>query len=384
MALLQSFKRQLGFVKESSFNSPAPATSFVPFTSPPKFEDVPTMVKDPGGRGTRAMDQGIYQGIIQSTGTFETFWYPTLGPHFIMGVLGTDIVSGPAAKTGTIGAASAGATTLTYTVVTGGAPLSGETYMLDSGLATEEAVIPTVTGAGPYTFTVAATKYTHLASATASSMWSHALSLGNTVPSYCYSDYYGNATPPVEVQYGGMFYEKVSLKWTAAGEFKITPALRGCGSTTTTQPSAVYTTNLPLMAWQAVLTLNNSLNPRLVTWDLDFTQPVGLQYGANGLQSPNAGTAGALTVDGKMSFAIQDDTERNFFRTNQQVPATIVFTSGAKSVTFQMSKLALMPSTAIDTAGTYALLQASYSAVYNTSDSGPIVVTEKDPQSASY
>src|SRR5947209_18568762 len=131
MPLLQTFLRQLGSIKEVTWGTPLAATTFWPFqqSSPPKFRDVPTTILDPGGLGLRAADQGYYQGTLSSVGAFETMYFPGLGPHFLTGIMGLDSISGPAAKTGTLGVlATTGLTTATYTLVSGAAPLTGETY----------------------------------------------------------------------------------------------------------------------------------------------------------------------------------------------------------------------------------------------------------------
>ena len=72
-------------------------------------------------------------------------------------------------------AAAAGATSLTHTAVVGGAPVANtETYIIDQGLATQEAVTPTnVSGTGPYTLTVPATKFAHSANAPATIVMTH-------------------------------------------------------------------------------------------------------------------------------------------------------------------------------------------------------------------
>jgi hypothetical protein len=94
----------------------------------------------------------------------------------LKGVCGTasDVISGTA-KNGTIASSVAGATSLTYTAVVGGAPVATtETYIIDQGLSTQEAVTPSaVSGGGPYTLTVPATKFAHGAAAPATVVMTH-------------------------------------------------------------------------------------------------------------------------------------------------------------------------------------------------------------------
>lgn len=73
-------------------------------------------------------------------------------------------------KAGTIVAASAGATTLTYTVTYGPVPVVGDVFTLDLGTAAESVTISAVSGTGPYTLTVGATTQAHKAGTTASTI----------------------------------------------------------------------------------------------------------------------------------------------------------------------------------------------------------------------
>src|SRR5215469_8313367 len=176
----------IGMGKESTWNTPVAAATFFPITASdhtPQFEDIP----DDSYRGNAAQEQAYYQGV----GWTDLNWpnmnfYPDDSGNLFMAMLGTDTVTG-VARTGTIAAASAGATSLTYTVSTGGSPVIGDIFGIDAGTATAEQVTVTnVSGGGPFTLTVAATRFAHGSAAPASALFQHAITLNNLTfpPSY--------------------------------------------------------------------------------------------------------------------------------------------------------------------------------------------------------
>jgi hypothetical protein len=73
-------------------------------------------------------------------------------------------------KAGTIGAVAAGATSLTYTLTYGAAPIQGDVLVLDVTNNLEKVTINgVVTGTGPYTCPIAATQFGHIAGTLAAS-----------------------------------------------------------------------------------------------------------------------------------------------------------------------------------------------------------------------
>jgi hypothetical protein len=68
-----------------------------------------------------------------------------------------------ATRTGTTAAAIATATTIDYTVGTGGAPIVGDVFEFGAGATADVRAVTMVTGAGPYTLTVAALTNAHAA-----------------------------------------------------------------------------------------------------------------------------------------------------------------------------------------------------------------------------
>src|SRR5215472_13204648 len=174
------WKQFVGVGKEGTWNNPATATVFYPITASdhtPQFEDI----LDDGYRGNAAQEQAYYQGV----GWTEVNWpgmnfYPDTSAVLLMGMLGLDTVTGTA-RTGTLnGATAAGATSLSYNASTGGAPAVNDIFGIDAGLSTAEQVtVSAVSGTGPYTLTVGATRFAHANLAAMATLFQHAITLNN-------------------------------------------------------------------------------------------------------------------------------------------------------------------------------------------------------------
>ena len=71
-----------------------------------------------------------------------------------------------------------------------------------------------------------------------------------------------------------------------------------------------------------------------------------------------------------MTFVPTDFTEMNYYLTNAQPAASIVFTSGANTLTLQMTKVAFQDPTELDHGSPYLKVVASFEAVANATDAG--------------
>src|SRR5215469_725606 len=190
----------IGMGKESTWNTPVAAATFFPITASdhtPQFEDIP----DDSYRGNAAQEQAYYQGV----GWTDLNWpnmnfYPDDSGNLFMAMLGTDTVTG-VARTGTIAAASAGATSLTYTVSTGGSPVIGDIFGIDAGTATAE-------------------------------------------------------------QIGGIYWEELDLKFVNPGRLTVDIKGKGTIQGTVTKPSNTYSSQKILLPWQGTLTLGGSTNAK--------------------------------------------------------------------------------------------------------------------------
>src|SRR5256885_13449830 len=104
-----------GLAKESVWGTAiTPATTFL--SSPtPAFNEIQDPIFDRGLRGIRSETQALVFGAGHTEFDIPDMpWYGDDSGHLIMAMLGVDTIAGTA-RTGTIGAVSAGATSVTYT-----------------------------------------------------------------------------------------------------------------------------------------------------------------------------------------------------------------------------------------------------------------------------
>ncbi len=143
---------------------PAAALDALVGTAPPVDGDHILWVhgQDAGGWGVVSGDVFTYNMTGPDTSAVTLHSTPTGGSRL------TDVANGAFATYGTIAAATAGSTSLTYTLTSGPAPAVGDLIWIDPGTASAEQVkVTAVTGTGPYTLTVGATLIAHPAGAPA-------------------------------------------------------------------------------------------------------------------------------------------------------------------------------------------------------------------------
>lgn len=236
---------------------------------------------------TGRRDSNIYplQGQIIEAGTIGGPLHPTSGGNVLVGALGQDSAQAGNAvagtvKTGTVLAAAAGATSLTYTITGGSAAPSGgggEYFQIGPAIntvgsaaiavaGTQVTKTTSVTGGGPYTLTIPALQMKVdttgnggaglVAQSVVAPFW-HALAYSNTLPSYTIEKNVGGHQ---SVQYRGCRVNKLSLKSTSANEPATFVAdVVAQQHTILGTPTAVTDdTSIPWVAAEAALSTPNS------------------------------------------------------------------------------------------------------------------------------
>lgn len=307
---------QVGLSKESVWGTAVAPATFFPVRGAVKVELRQNNLLDEGWTGVAGKDKTFIPGVQWSELDWPDMWfYPDTTPHFIMGMLGVD----------------------------------------------------TVTGTNPYT---------------------HTLTLLNTgnPPSYTTSKFDGLVA--TARQAAGVYFSDVSMKFANPGKFSI--AVKGMGKipTNATKPTASYSSLAPYIPWQAAATIGGSGNTKLIECQLDIKRPLAQIWGFNNTQDQTGIVVSDLEVNLKMTFAAQDYTELNYFINNTQPVVSILFTSGASTLTLQMSKVAFEDPTNLDHGSPYARVVATGRAISNSTDAGtgnsPIKVIAVNAQSTAY
>lgn len=125
-----------------------------------------------------------------------------------------------------------------------------------------------------------------------------------------------------ERAYQGARMSEVSLKYSPDGsltaDFKGQSRASIISASAGNVATAAIGTHVPILGWQAVLTLGGSQSFRMIDCDLTLKRAVEVLYTQAGTQSPTNIFAFPLEVDGKLTFDFVDETEFAYFRNSTQ------------------------------------------------------------------
>lgn len=188
-------------------------------------------------------------------------------------------------------------------------------------------------------------------------------------PSFQITDFYGAGTR----QYGGVQFSELGFK--ASGDGLLTYDVKGTSyaSGTVATPTPSYSTARITPGYAGSVTLAAAAVDKLMSLDLTFKRAVETIQNIDGGPDPFKIWAGAISVEGKASYVMEDDTFLNYYLANTQ-PAMVVtwnIGSGASQlgITVTMTK-AGHKAAKINRGKTYVAVEADITAVANTTDAG--------------
>jgi hypothetical protein len=206
-----------------------------------------------------------------------------------------------------------------------------------------------------------------------SAPYTHAFTLSTAQPpSFTLFDYdgYNERILP------GAVIESVDYKFTVEGELSRQVKFLSKASTVSSQVhTATFGTTPPFLGWQASLQIAGAPNTRMVGGNIQFKRATKLTFGANNSQQPSKANVGQMEVTGKLDFEIDDYTELNYYLQATKPSVVITFTSGADSLTFQLSKCDFEKVDGLDRSQEMVRVSANIRGLYNTTDQGPAQVT---------
>ncbi len=368
-----NWKVNVGMAKEPSWGT-VTTPSVIFLSSPaPVFTEKQTPAWDKGLRGIRSETQGMVFADGHTELDMPNMpWYGDDSGNLLMALMGADAITG-AARAGTIGVVAAGATSATYTPGTGGASVTGDIFKIDAGLPTQEIVIPTSIAANAWT--VPATgpnsfKFAHTASAPTVSLFTHALTVLNSAapPSWTFQKY--DALIATARTIAGVYLEEVTLKFTSPGILTVDAKGRGKMGTNVAAPTAVYSSEVFNVPWQATFTIGGVANARVVDFTVSLKAAADQIFGMAGTQSPTSSVPDQLTVTGAATVVPDDYTEYSYYLNNTQPAVVLVLDNGSTRTTIQMSKTAFIDPVQMDHGKNYSMLTAAFEAIANATDAG--------------
>jgi len=161
---------------------------------------------------------------------------------------------------------------------------------------------------------------------------------------------------------------------------------QGFSPSNITLPTASFDTNPYFLGWEAsVVFAGGTASNHMSMMTLTLARKLTARYGAVNSQNPTVIFVGPLQMSGSMTFEVEDDTEYDYFPNNTQPSVVITLTQPTTNfeIVFQMSKCAFTKATFSDSKD-YLDLSADFTAVYNTTDSGPGLIQVLNSQSQAY
>jgi hypothetical protein len=200
--------------------------------------------------------------------------------------------------------------------------------------------------------------------------YTHTITLLNTAltPSYTGARFTGLLATADQI--AGIFWDQLTFKFVNPGKFTLDVRGKGIIQGQVAAPANVYSAAQILLPWQGALTLAGSANAKMINGSIIIKRDSAQIFGMANQQGPTSAVVPAMEITGKMEFWSSDHTELNYYLNNTQPAASLLFTSGVNTWTFQMSKIAFEDPTELDFGTQYARLQTSYRAIANSTDAG--------------
>lgn len=171
----------------------------------------------------------------------------------------------------------------------------------------------------------------------------------------------------------GQQWNEVAVKFTADGMLEYTAKAMGWPSATASNPTASWTATQIVPAWRCAPTIAGSSTSIVETFDISFKRPGTVIHTAQNSQNPFSSFLGPLSVTGKMTLIMLDETEYTRFLNNTQSAVVLDFQQGS-SGTLQQFKVQ-MTKCAYEAAERkrgkdYMQLDVAFEAKANTTDVG--------------
>lgn len=311
------WEMHVGFAVESSgWGVAATAPAYFLPISKCDFQDTPKFYYDEAYRSVQAKDFGAYLTTLQGKVSFDADMYLDTLPLLLgVGLIGdNDTVSI--------------ANTSQFNVAWGGYTVNAHTFLLQP----------------------------------------------NTPKSLTLFDYNGYS----ERAYQGTRLTEAQLKYAADGQ--VTLAYKGSSRLSVLQSgsfvptlNALYT---PVLAWQAKAYLNGAQTTRVIDTEMTFKRGEEVLFTQAGTQSPTNIYVFPLEIDGKFTVDFVDESEYNYFRTNNQSASfQLVFvnsTQQAVSFTFPQP---VFTSYVVDRGKEYLTATINFRSIYNAANSSNVILT---------
>jgi hypothetical protein len=189
-------------------------------------------------------------------------------------------------------------------------------------------------------------------------------------------------------QVSGFHASEVVLKWS--NKARLTMAAKGMGKIagTVAKPTEAFSAANAFLGWQNTISVSAG-NLKCEEGEIRLVRAVDFIYGSNNSQDATDRSVDVLFVSGFLTFAPADGTELAYYTGNTQPATSLVFTSGANTLTVQMTKTAFGKGSDIDRGSKYSKVRLPFKAIANPTDAGaagnaPIKISGVNTKSTAY
>ncbi|HEX5997269.1 MAG TPA: phage tail tube protein [Jiangellales bacterium] len=178
-------------------------------------------------------------------------------------------------------------------------------------------------------------------------------------------------------QYPAIAVSEITIKGSPEAEF-ITWSAKGVGwlsTDTAAAPTAAPSTDAPMPAWRAVISLAGTQNKHIGEWSVTITREVSVEHTSQNTQQPYHIMRGDLKVSGSLSvIKPADETELNYYLNNTQPELNITADNGGatteqRAITLHM-QLAAFTKSPIQRSEEAVGYNVDFKAVANATDAG--------------
>ncbi len=201
-------------------------------------------------------------------------------------------------------------------------------------------------------------------------------------PTYCLTDWNSNITG---YQLAGARLSEMGLKFSGSGKLEYdAKTIVESNTVNGVKPSFVNEPDQIIAGWKGAVQLGGSPVGFVVEGEQNIKRAVEIIDAVDGTQAPYYLFAGELTVDGKLTIVMEDDTWRANYVAGTSTSIDISYTQGTGATTQQVKthcSTIRIEDAKVNRGKSYAELEITYTADGNTTDVGasggfsPIKVT---------
>ena len=188
--------------------------------------------------------------------------------------------------------------------------------------------------------------------------------------------------------YSGSKVASLGLTFNGDGLITYSAKLVGMASGVVSTPTTSYSALTPMAAWTGLATIGGSVVQTLISGDMTIQRPVNPIQTLDSTQHPYKIFAGQVSVDGKLTFVMEDDTQLLNMINNTQPSLDILFSTGAGASQQQLQlhcTKAAYTSARPNRGQDYVQLEVAFKGLATTSDAttagtgfSPVKVTLKN------